>query len=383
MSAYLGPPSLWITINPSDLSNPIAQLFAGENIDLDNFLSSLGPDSEKRAKNIAEDPYAASKFFHFLIRTILETLFQVKIEGHRVKSGMGILGRVAAYFGLVESQGRGTLHLHLLIWLLNAPTGEEMEELLKSADFRDRVVTYIHANIRSYAPGLDSAESLALIPNNREVGYSRLPNPNAPNYDILLKQDEILLARVEQLHTCKPHHYLVSDKFGHIQCKRRAPFPCSKEDFVHENGEWGSKWLHGYINGWIPGILVNARCNNDGKLLTNGGNTKNITYYVTTYAAKKQGKSYNTSAVLAQGYAYHHNHPIPQYIDQLHERSRLLIFRLVHAINREQELAAPMVISYLMGWGDAFKSHTYSSIFWSTFLTALFEQHPSLSQQSQ
>ena len=32
-SVYLGPPSLWITINPSDVNNPIAQLFAGGNID--------------------------------------------------------------------------------------------------------------------------------------------------------------------------------------------------------------------------------------------------------------------------------------------------------------------------------------------------------------
>ena len=104
-SAYLGPPSLWITINPSDLNNPIAQVFAGEHIDLNHFMSSLGPDSERRAKNIADDPYAASKFFHFLIRTILVTLFQVKIKGHRVKSGLGILGHVSAYFGVVKSQG--------------------------------------------------------------------------------------------------------------------------------------------------------------------------------------------------------------------------------------------------------------------------------------
>ena len=29
------PPSLWITINPSDLHDPIAQIFAGEDINLD------------------------------------------------------------------------------------------------------------------------------------------------------------------------------------------------------------------------------------------------------------------------------------------------------------------------------------------------------------
>ena len=136
------------------------------------------------------------------------------------------------------------------------------------------------------------------------------------------------------------------------------------------------------MNGWIPGLLVNARCNNDAKLLTNGRDTKNITYYVTSYAAKKQGKSFNMSAVLAQGLAYHTSHPIPEYIEHLQEMSRLLIFRLVHAINREQELAAVMVIAYLMGWGDTYRSHTYSPIFWSTFSGTLLKTFPYLCQQA-
>ena len=104
-STVLGLPSLWITINPSDLHNPIAQIFAGEEIDMDSFMATLGPDKAKRAKNIADDPYAAAKFFHFMITTILEMLFQVKVTAAQVKSGMGVFGRVAAYFGTVESQG--------------------------------------------------------------------------------------------------------------------------------------------------------------------------------------------------------------------------------------------------------------------------------------
>ena len=258
-----------------------------------------------------------------------------------------------------------------------------MTQLLKCPEFCERIVAYIHANFRSYVPGLESEESIKSIPSIREIGYSRPPHPDMAHYSSKLDEDKVRLARVEQLHTCKPRCCLIMNKFGRIRCRRRAPFPCFDKDFVEENGEWGSKRLFGYINGWVPGILLNARCNNDGKLLTNGGDTKNITYYVTTYAAKKQGKAYNTSTVLAQGYVYHLNHLILEYVDHLQERSRLLIFRLVHAINREQELAAPMVISYLMGWGDAIQSHTYSPIFWSTFLNSLLKDFPTLAHQSQ
>ncbi|KAF9778455.1 hypothetical protein BJ322DRAFT_1114276 [Thelephora terrestris] len=91
-STILGPPSLWITINPSDLHDLITQVFAGEDIDMDKFMATLGPDKSKRAKNIADDPYAAAKFFHFMITTILETLFQVKVTAGRVKTKVGMGG---------------------------------------------------------------------------------------------------------------------------------------------------------------------------------------------------------------------------------------------------------------------------------------------------
>lgn len=101
----IGPPTLWITINPPDIHDPIAQVFAGEEIDLNNFLAHKGPDSDWWAQNIAKDPYTAAKFFHFIIRTILQTLFGIEVTPFKVKSTGGILGDIGTYFGAVESQG--------------------------------------------------------------------------------------------------------------------------------------------------------------------------------------------------------------------------------------------------------------------------------------
>ena len=382
-STVLGPPSLWITINPSDLHDPIAQIFAGEEIDMDKFMATLGPDKMKRAKNVADDPYAAAKFFHFMIATILETLFQVKVTSAQVKSGLGVFGRVAAYFGTVESRGRGTLHLHLLVWLKNVPSPEEITALLKTEAFRNRILAFIQANFRAYVPGLESAESIALLPHNNEVSYSRPPNPDCKDYHTELQRSELALARMEQVHSCKPRRCLVYNRNNQLVCKRRAPFQVSEEAFVTETGLCGPKWLYGYVNSWVPSILINAQCNNDGKFLTSGADTKNITFYVTSYAAKKQGKNYNVSAVMADGYAYHLENPKPEYIDSIRDQQRLLLFRLVHSINREQELAGLIVISYLMGWGDVYRSHTYSPIYWSTFTSALYTAFPDLSRRAQ
>ena len=377
-AAVLGPPSLWITINPSDLHNPIVQVLAGEKIKMDDFMAHVGPDKESRAKNVADDPYAAAKFFHFMIATILQTLLGVEVTPSQVKSGMGVFGRVTAYFGVVESQGRGTLHLHLLVWLKHVPSSDEISTLLKTEEFRARVVSFIRANIRAYAPGFENGESVKKLPHDNEVLYGRPPVPGSPDYDAQLTSSEVLIARMEKLHTCKPRRCLVFNKKGQLACKRRAPFQLAEDDFVTETGLCGPKRLYGYINAWCPAILLNARCNNDIKFLTNGGDTKNITFYVTSYAAKKQGKNHNMSAIMAQGFAYHLDHPKPEYVDDLKDQHRLLLFRLVHTINREQELAAPMVMSYLMGWGDVFRSHIYTPIYWTSVAAALYKTFPEL-----
>ncbi|KAJ3912168.1 hypothetical protein F5877DRAFT_85107 [Lentinula edodes] len=82
------------------------------------------------------------------------------------------------------------------------------------------------------------------------------------------------------------------------------------------------------------------------------------------------------SAIFAKGHAYHEENN--QYRDSLQEDQRLLLFRLCHAVNREQELAAPMVISYLMGWDDIYRSHHYTVIYWASFMGALFKAFPVL-----
>lgn len=133
------------------------------------------------------------------------------------------------------------------------------------------------------------------------------------------------MARVKQLHTCEPRRCLVPSKDRGMVCKRRAPFPISEDDFVSESGEWGMRRVHPF-----------------------------------ELSSHKQSD---------------HTERTP-YFQDLRNQQRLLLFRLVHTINREQELAAPMVMSYLMGWGDTYRSHHYTPIYWSSFVFALLTAFP-------
>ena len=301
-SISLNPPSLWITINSCDLHDPIAQVFCGEEINLNYFLATAGPDKASQAWNITSNPHVAVKFFHFMIKTILVMLFQVKATPFKVKSKMGIFGQVAAYFGVVESQGCGSLHLHLLVWLKGAPTSQEMHDLLANTEFKAQVLAYIQANLHAYVPGLESAESIKKLPDETEIAYPHPINPNSSNYDQQLTQMELCLAHAKQVHTCELCCCLVPYKCGYYQCKWWAPFEIAQEEFIDKSGQWKPRQLYAYMNGWNFAILLNGWCNNDAKLLTNGVQTQSLSFYTTSYVTKKQGRTHSISAVMAKGY---------------------------------------------------------------------------------
>ncbi|CAF4556277.1 unnamed protein product [Rotaria socialis] len=133
----LGLPSIFLTLNPADIHSPVALYFAGVNIYLDNIRIEQLMTTYKRAETIASHPVATAKFFHLLITNILDTM----IFG-------GVLGPVKAYFGTVENQGRGSLHLHLLIWLDHDMKPVDMKENIRNTDFREKLKAYLEDIIK-------------------------------------------------------------------------------------------------------------------------------------------------------------------------------------------------------------------------------------------
>ncbi|THH07769.1 hypothetical protein EW146_g9213 [Bondarzewia mesenterica] len=318
-----GPPTIWMTINSDDLHDPIAQVFAGEDIDLDAFIASAGPDKARCVQNIAADPYAAAKFFHFIVNAIIRTLFGVQIsEGSgAITSGVGIFGHVSAYVGIVECQGRGTLHLHIILWVKNTPTPEELCERLADEDFRSHICQYIRQNFHAHLPGLSSEEEIKAMATEPEVTYSRPPNPSGSDYKRRAEELEQKVCRTKQVHTCKVGSCLRPSKEGGFVCKRGAPWALADEDRISANGNWEPKRTFPYFN-----------TNTD-------------------------------------------------YIADLRNRQRLLLIRATTILNREQEIAAPLVMSYLMSWDDRFQSHHYTPVFWSSFVRALETEFEELDER--
>jgi hypothetical protein len=99
-----GMPAFWLTINPSDLQNPLVLMLAGAPYSTDMATSAI------RKIIATSDPMAVARFFHTTCKAILDGLLGSK------PGETGILSDISNYFGVVESNGRGMLHLHALVW---------------------------------------------------------------------------------------------------------------------------------------------------------------------------------------------------------------------------------------------------------------------------
>ncbi|OWY90948.1 hypothetical protein PHMEG_00040681 [Phytophthora megakarya] len=74
-----------------------------------------------------DDVASARRFMRYIDAFIEDVLAVDKKTGKR-KSFDGLFGPVKAYYGMVETQGGGTLHAHFIIWLMNCPTNSNKFE---------------------------------------------------------------------------------------------------------------------------------------------------------------------------------------------------------------------------------------------------------------
>ncbi|CZR52918.1 uncharacterized protein PAC_02795 [Phialocephala subalpina] len=134
-----GMPAFWMTINPSDLRNPLVLYLAGVEYSEDALPAAT---AALRRATATSNPVAVAQFFHHTCKGVFDGL--LGSGGSR----MGILGQVANHFGVVETNGRGMLHLHALVWLAgNLAFTTLRNRLLQDSCFAARMIHYLEAVI--------------------------------------------------------------------------------------------------------------------------------------------------------------------------------------------------------------------------------------------
>lgn len=198
--ARYGMPAFWITINPSGLRNPLVLILAGVEYSGDHLPTANATIREAAATS---NPVAVAEFFHHVCKAVLDGLFATNT------GQIGILGDLSNHFAVVETNGRGMLHLHGLAWARgNLAFTSLRDRLLQDSEFAARMIRYLESIITQ---GVDVS-----IPHDPEVNLPSMP-PSATDFEsdddfhLRLSHDSNCVARKMQVHS--KHHLATCFKY--------------------------------------------------------------------------------------------------------------------------------------------------------------------------
>ena len=375
-----GTPSVFFTLNPADTYNPLASYLAGQDIDLDALFSR--PDSRfttlDRARSLAANPVAGAEFFHLMVDQFTNVFLGFERECKR-----GVFGRVKHYYGVIEAQNRGSLHLHILIWLEGALSPLEIQKKATvDADFKLRFFRWLETSFKlDLPPNTTEADGTRL--EQKQCLLGRPPHPDDPNFDVIWPQYlRNVLDVCGQVHEHKqtcfkhiPHSLRSLDKEQQDKlCRFNYPVDSVFETFMDENGKVHQKRVSGRVVGYNPTVSGSCQCNSDGKFVGSGAFGAALSIYMTNYTAKSSLDSAVVMSALAaaQKALQAVNEGTPCTADE--EQCRRLLLKTLNQMNGRRELSGQQVAAALLGLPNHVTDARFAKVYWSKLLTWLSPQ---------
>ena len=144
LTCFKGAPSWYITLSPTDNKHPICLYFA----DKDTTFNPSIRSSDERLRLISDNPVAGARFFHFMVSSFIEHVLGIRENPRNgIRRNNGLFGRTSAYYGTVEQQGQLTLHLHMVLWIINSLTPQEIRDKIMDEEsaFQKSIVEYLES----------------------------------------------------------------------------------------------------------------------------------------------------------------------------------------------------------------------------------------------
>ena len=170
-----GPSLEFVTPNLADTKQPLLLVVQGEDFHFDQDIEISYREMTQR---LARDPVGQAVVFELMIRLFFIHVLGIRPEHVGWERGavrktaerwasdgvaqdwphVGVFGLVAAAFGPVEAQGRGSLHPHILVWLLQSSLQDVLDVLLEDRDnFKARLGLWMRQLIQAVVASQESA----------------------------------------------------------------------------------------------------------------------------------------------------------------------------------------------------------------------------------
>ncbi|KAK1861326.1 hypothetical protein I4F81_003910 [Pyropia yezoensis] len=290
MCQSFGFPSIFFAVTPDDVNSLTVMYYAGvadPDIFFDERLAAL-PSRCERFNVVSKDPAACALFFGRMLNVVVRDLLGWNESEGRSVEGGGVFGVTKAFFGVVETQGRGALHAHNLVWVRGMPP---TVDLVKQA-----MVTHPELQASFEQWGKCCVVASLPLPRERvtcstcggEMAARETPESSQRPAVGGFAQMQAGLCRVqvrswEHVDSCFKKG--ASAKMG---CCRYV-FPGKLADGGLDKGVLLPRHLLGceYVNPYNPLLYAVCRCYHDVRLLFNE-RARAVVYYIVKYATKGQ-----------------------------------------------------------------------------------------------
>ncbi|KAJ3546688.1 hypothetical protein NMY22_g1957 [Coprinellus aureogranulatus] len=374
-----GSPSLFVTLNPADYYNPIVTVLANRCSDPQELIPLHDSSLKQRTTAALRHPVACAQFFDFMIKTFIRTILRY----NRKAGKTGIFGECDAYYGTVETQGRGSLHCHMLIWLRGHLPPEKLASTLRtSEEYRTQLTQWLDSIVSSGFQGYKSAFNELPSHTRQDIGLSErhpstLPGPDIHSLEPTQFQkemneylDELLLRFNWHIHTGTCWKYLRSREPRTPENCRfgldGTSIPSTTIDPL--SGTIQIKRLHPRMTHFNPTTTFLMKCNTDVKFIGSGEDAKAFMYYVTDYITKAPLSMY--AGLTALSYAIRQGEARGVLNDQNRGESdnRRAMTIAVNSMLGHQEISHPQVMGYILGNGEYYTNESFQPINWAEVL---------------
>ena len=343
-----GMPAFFITVSPSSIHSPLVLFLAGKEIDLDNLVPEALLNSHERAQVAAKDPVAVARFFNIVIDAFCDHLL-----GYNQDDG-GVVGKVSAYYGCIEEQGTGTLHIHMLVWLKGFSSRADLERNFNTETFKTDLLAYLEQSIQQGFLGEAEFDTTGLDVST--VSCARPVDPDDAEFGTKLSLDVNSLVAIANTHR---HTFTCYKCKKTDECRFGFPRPLVDISSIDEN-DIILRRTNENINNYNPYFMTCVRCNHDIKFIPSGKDGRACVFYMTDYTTKASLSTHQMAPLIASSMK---NLEIHAPSDQsLEKRSQMLVTKVLNRVTTETELSAPHVCHFLLGHADKKTSHTFSQL---------------------
>ncbi|PPQ86017.1 hypothetical protein CVT26_012561, partial [Gymnopilus dilepis] len=295
-----GAPTLFITLNPSDVHNPLVRILGSSFEEIDVMLAGEDIQSWRRKVYAAKNPAACAKFFDLMITAFIDVILKYG------RDEPGIYGYCEAYYGVVEAQGKGTLHLHMLVWLRGHLSPQLLQERLRtSPEYKERFVQWLESIIMNEFPSLHENRADEPSRNKRQrskdlgephpgtiASPSTLKLDSRPSSEFWVEYKQFLIRLLNEYnwheHTATCWKYLKrGEEKKDSNCRMRMDGSTYSKTVVDvETGHFQLRRLHPWISSYTDVVTFLMQCNMNIQFIGTGLEAKAFIYYVTDYVTK-------------------------------------------------------------------------------------------------